>query len=86
MIVQNILLGLCVALMMLFGLFVVIRLDRLSKGVREGRGGEPREDSAGITFDSDASDEEIIERIREYEKEHGETKIRVYSEKKDRID
>ena len=81
MVVRDIILVVSVLGVMVFGFFIMKRLDKFLDENRkrieqEEKGKEPRY----IMLTTDMTDEELIKNIRTYEKQHGDAHITLYQD------
>ncbi len=82
MIVRDIILIVAVLGVMVFGFFVMKRLDKFLDENRKRIEQEEKEKAPScLMLTTNMSDEELLEHIRTYEKQHGDAHITLYQDK-----
>ena len=81
MVVRDIILVLAVLGEMVFGFFVMKRLDKFLDGNRKRTQQEEKEkEPSCVMLTTDMTDEELIKNIRTYEKQRGDAHITLYQD------
>ncbi len=87
MVVRDVLLVISVLGVMVFGFFIMKRLDKyLDENKKRIEQEEKKKEPRCVMLTTDMTDEELIERIRTYEKKHGDAHIAVYQDEDDLYD
>ena len=81
MVVRDIILVVAVLGVMVFGFFVMKRLDKFLDGNRKRIEQEKKKkEPSCVMLTTDMADEELIKSIRTYEKQHGDAHITLYQD------
>ncbi len=87
MVVRDIILVISVLGVMVFGFFIVKRLDKfLDENRKRIEQEEKKKEPRCVMLTTDLTDEELVERIRTYEKKHGDAHITIYQDEDDLYD
>ena len=87
MVVRDIILVVAVLGVMVFGFFVMKRLDKFLDENRKRIEQEKKEkEPSCVMLTTDMTDEELIKNIRTYEKKHGDALITLYQDKAELYD
>ncbi len=87
MIIQDIILIVAVLGVMVFGFYIMKRLDKfLYENRKRIEQEENEKEQSCEMLTTDLSDEELVERIREYQRKHGNAQIALYHELDDLYD
>ncbi len=87
MVVRDILLVVSVFGVMVFGFFIMKRLDKFFDENRKRiEQEEKKKEPRYVMLTTDMTDEELIERIRTYEKKHGDAHVTIYQDEDDLYD
>ena len=87
MVVRDIILVAAVLGVMVFGFFVMKRLDKFLDGNRKRTEQEKKKNEPScIMLTTDMTDEELIKNIRTYEKKHGDAHITLYQDEDELYD
>lgn len=82
--IREVALALLVVGIMMLGILAIKRLDKLLKENRRNRRSTEKEtDQVYIGNTANMSDEELVERVRDYEKKHGDINITLSQNDKD---
>ena len=81
MVVRDIILVAAVLGVMVFGFFVMKRLDKfLDENRKRIEQEEKKKEPSFVMLTTDMTDEELIKNIRTYEKQHGDAYITLYQD------
>ena len=81
MVVRDILLVVSVFGMMVFGFFIMKRLDKfLDENIKRIEQEEKKKEPRCVMLTTDMTDEELIKNIRTYEKQRGDAYITLYQD------
>ena len=87
MVVRDIILVVAVLGVMVFGFFVMKRLDKFLDGNRKRiEQEEKKKEPCCVMHTTDMTDEELIKNIRTYEKQHGDAYITLYQDEDELYD
>jgi len=87
MVVRDIILVVAVLGVMVFGFFVIKRLDKfLDENRKHIEQEEKEKEPSCVILTTDMTDEEIIKNIRTYEKQHGDAYITLYKDEDELYD
>ena len=87
MVVRDIILVVAVLGVMIFGFFVMKRLDKFLDGNRKRIEQEEKEkEPSCVMLTTDMTDEELIKNIRTYEKQRGDAYITLYQDEDELYD
>ena len=86
MIARDIILVVAVLGVMLFGFFVMKRLDKFLDGNRKRIEEEKEKEPCCVMHTTDMTDEELIKNIRTYEKQHGDAYITLHQDEDELFD
>ncbi len=87
MVIQDIILVVSILGVMVFGFFIMKRLDKfLDENRKRIEQEEKKKEPRCVMHTTDMTDEELIERIRTYEKKHGDAHITIYQDEDDLYD
>ena len=86
MVARDIILVVAVLGVMLFGFFVMKRLDKFLDGNRKRIEEEKKKEPSCVMLTTDMTDEELIKNIRTYEKHHGDAYITLYQDEDELYD
>ena len=87
MVVRDILLVVAVLGVMVFGFFVMKRLDKfLDENRKRIEQEEKKKEQSCVMLTTDMTDEELIKNIRTYEKERGDAYITLYQDEDELYD
>ena len=87
MVVRNIILVVAVLGVMVFGFFVMKRLDKfLDENRKRIEQEEKEKEPSCVMLTTDMPDEELIKNIRIYEKQHGDAYITLYKDEDELYD
>ena len=79
MVVRDIILAVAVLGVMVFGFFVMKRLDKfLDENKKRIEQEEKKKEPSCVMLTTDMTDEELIKNIRTYEKQHGDANMTLY--------
>ncbi len=81
MVVRDIILVISVVGVMVFGFFVMKRLDKfLDENRKHIEQEEKKKEPRCVMLTTDMTDDELVKRIRTYEKKHGDANITLYQD------
>ena len=87
MVVRDIILVVAVLGVMVFGFFVMKRLDKfLDENRKRIEQEEKEKEPSCVMLTTDMTDEELIKNIRTYEKQHGDAYITLYQDEDELYD
>ena len=87
MVARDIILVVAVLGVMAFGFFIMKRLDKfLGENRKRIEQKEKENETRCIMLTADMTDKELLERIRTYEKKHGDAYITLYQDKAELYD
>ena len=87
MIMRDIILVVAVLGVVVFGFFVMKRLDKfLDENSKRIAQEEKKKETSCVMLTSDMTDEELIKNIRTYEKQHGDAHITLYQDEDELFD
>lgn len=87
MVVRDIILVVSVLGVMVFGFFVMKRLDKfLDENRKRIEQEEKRKEPHCVMLTTDMTDDELVKRIRTYEKKHGDAHITLYQDEDELYD
>ena len=87
MVVRDMILVVAVLGVMIFGFFVMKRLDKfLDENRKRIEQEEKKKEPSCVMLTTDMTDEELIENIRTYEKQHGDAHITLYRDEDELYD
>ncbi len=87
MVVRDIILVISVLGVMVFGFFLMKRLDKfLDENKKRIEQEEKKKEPHCVMLTTDLTDEELVERIRTYEKKHGDANITIYQDENELCD
>ena len=87
MVVRDIILVAAVLGVMVFGFFVMKRLDKfLDENRKRIEQEEKKKEPRCVMLTTDMTDEELIKNIRAYEKQHGDAHITLYQDEDELYD
>ncbi len=87
MVVRDILLVVSVFGVMVFGFFIMKRLDKfLDENRKRIEQEEKKKEPSCVMLTTDMTDKELLEHIRTYEKKHGDANITLYQDEDDLYD
>ena len=86
MVARDIILVVAVLGVMVFGFFVMKRLDKFLDGNRKRIEEEKKKEPSCVMLTTDMTDEELIKNIRTYEKHHGDAYITLYQDEDELYD
>ena len=87
MVVRDIILVVAVLGVMVFGFFVMKRLDKfLDKNRKRTEQEEEKKEPSCVMLTTDMTDEELIKNIRTYEKQRGDAYITLYQDEDELYD
>ena len=87
MVVRDILLVVAVLVVMVFGFFVMKRLDKfLDENRKRIEQEEKEKEPSYVMLTTDMTDEELIKNIRTYEKQRGDAYITLYQDEDELYD
>ena len=87
MVVRDIILAVAVLGVMVFGFFVMKRLDEfLDENRKRIEQEEKEKEPSRVMLTTDMTDEELIKNIRTYEKQRGDTYITLYQDEDELYD
>ena len=87
MVVRDIILVVAVLVVMVFGFFVMKRLDKfLDENRKRIEQEEKKKEPSCVMLTTDMTDEELIKNIRTYEKKRGDAYITLYQDEEDLFD
>ena len=86
MVARDIILVVAVLGVMVFGFFVMKRLDKFLDGNRKRIEEEKKKEPSCVMLTTDLTDEELIKNIRTYEKQHGDAYITLYQDEDELYD
>jgi len=86
MVVRDIILIVSVLGVMVFGFFIMKRLDKFLDENRKLKQEKKRKEPRCIMLTTDMTDEELIKNIRTYEKQHGDAHITLYQDEDELYD
>ena len=87
MVVRDIILVVAVLGVMVFGFFVMKRLDKfLDENRKRIEQGEKKKEPSCVMLTTDMTDEELIKNIRTYEKQRGDAYITLYQDEDELYD
>ena len=84
MVVRDIILVVSVLTVMVFGFFIMKRLDKFLDENRKRIEQKKKEKTPScVMLTTDMTDEELVKNIRTYEKQHGDAYITLYQDEKE---
>ena len=86
MVVRDIILIVSVLGVMVFGFFIMKRLDKFLDENRKLKQEKKKKEPRCIMLTTDMTDEELIKNIRTYEKQHGDAHITLYQDEDELYD
>ena len=87
MVVRDIILAVAVLGVMVFGFFVMKRLDKfLDENRKRIEQEEKKKEPSCVMLTTDMTDEELIKNIRTYEKQRGDHYIILYQDEEEKYD
>ncbi len=87
MVVRDIILVISVLGVMVFGFFIMKRLDKfLDENRKRIEQEEKKKEPRCVMLTTDMTDKEILEHIRTYEKKHGDANITLYQDENELYD
>ncbi|MBE6604819.1 MAG: hypothetical protein E7639_03840 [Ruminococcaceae bacterium] len=87
MVVRDIILIVSVLAVMVFGFFIMKRLDKfLDENRKRTEQEEKEKEPSCVMLNTDMTDEELIKNIRTYEKQRGDAYITLYQDKDELYD